>query len=601
MPTGYTLVTSSTVGTLLEAVYSKTASSSDTSVLIGAPSNSQVTTAVYRGVSTSTPIDAVNSATTSSPSTSLTVPGITTTAASDKLVFAVAGSSLLGPTNTEYTLSGNLDSDQAYYNGFVNIVGSQTGTSSGATGSRTVTMSYSQNIAGILLALKPASTTAVPTTYGYDADGNRLSTNYPNGISQNMTYNGAGQLTGVNAVNNSTATTLFNYQASWAQGTHDRSQRQTITETVSGRSTAYTYDSSNRLTEAQDTAGGTNDYRYSYDNDGNLTKQIRNGSVLSAGFNSADQLCWTLTSTSTNSCSSPPTGSTTYGYDSSGNITSSSGGFAASNNSLNQTSSITPAGGSATAMVYSDGDQNIRTRIGSTNVVNADDKVLRTGPAGSTLNFATEPGGALVSETTTTATYYYLFDALGNVVGLVDGSGTRQATYSYDPYGNTTSSGSAAAGNPFRYEAGYQDPTGLYHYGARYYDPGMGRWTQSDPTGQDPGYVYAGDDPINSSDPSGTTNNANGRACSWWGCDFRMSNSRARQLVDLLNAGGGATGACGVIAAATGAGAPLALICGVVSGVLFFYAGYISYLVDHWGRGIYFRVYWWGDWYVWHQ
>ena len=82
MPTGYTLVTSSTVGTLLEAVYSKTASSSDTSVLIGAPSNSQVTTAVYRGVSTSTPIDAVNSATTSSPSTSLTVPGITTTAAS---------------------------------------------------------------------------------------------------------------------------------------------------------------------------------------------------------------------------------------------------------------------------------------------------------------------------------------------------------------------------------------------------------------------------------------------------------------------------------------------------------------------------------------
>ena len=152
-------------------------------------------------------------------------------------MFAVAGSSLLGPTNTEYTLSGNLDSDQAYYTGFVTPSwAARPGTSSGATGSRTVTMSYSQNIAG-----RPAGAqagrrpTAVPTTYGYDADGNRLSTNYPDGVSQNMTYNGAGQLiSGSTRSTTPPATTLFNYQASWAQGTHDRSQRQTITETVSG-------------------------------------------------------------------------------------------------------------------------------------------------------------------------------------------------------------------------------------------------------------------------------------------------------------------------------------------------------------------------------
>ena len=52
--------------------------------------------------------------------------------------------------------------------------------------------------------------------------------------------------------------------------------------------------------------------------------------------------------------------------------------------------------------------------------------------------------------------------------------------------------------------------TGLYHQGLRYYDPSLGRWTQKNPLNlfQDPRqvnrYVYAGADPINLVDPSGT-------------------------------------------------------------------------------------------------
>ena len=45
------------------------------------------------------------------------------------------------------------------------------------------------------------------------------------------------------------------------------------------------------------------------------------------------------------------------------------------------------------------------------------------------------------------------------------------------------------------------DSTGLYHFGARYYDPGIGRFTQRDPFGG--GYVYGSDDPVNRLDPSG--------------------------------------------------------------------------------------------------
>jgi len=46
----------------------------------------------------------------------------------------------------------------------------------------------------------------------------------------------------------------------------------------------------------------------------------------------------------------------------------------------------------------------------------------------------------------------------------------------------------------------------LYHTGARYYDPRLGRFLQPDPIGQAGGvnlYAYVGNDPLNLTDPSG--------------------------------------------------------------------------------------------------
>ncbi|MCA1822399.1 MAG: RHS repeat-associated core domain-containing protein [Pseudonocardia sp.] len=90
-------------------------------------------------------------------------------------------------------------------------------------------------------------------------------------------------------------------------------------------------------------------------------------------------------------------------------------------------------------------------------------------------------------------------------MGLTDPSGTLVDTYSYDPYGtNTYSTGTVP--NPYRYAGGFQDPqTGLYHFGARYYDSTTGRWTQRDPSGRDANaYAYVGGDPVNRVDPNGT-------------------------------------------------------------------------------------------------
>jgi RHS repeat-associated protein len=107
--------------------------------------------------------------------------------------------------------------------------------------------------------------------------------------------------------------------------------------------------------------------------------------------------------------------------------------------------------------------------------------------------------------------YYAYYNGAGSVAGMFSTSGSNVASYSYDPYGNTTATGSEASANPFRFEGGYFDSsTGYYKFGTRYYSPGNTSWTQEDSiagTIQNPStvnrYPYVGDDPINESDPSG--------------------------------------------------------------------------------------------------
>jgi RHS repeat-associated protein len=111
----------------------------------------------------------------------------------------------------------------------------------------------------------------------------------------------------------------------------------------------------------------------------------------------------------------------------------------------------------------------------------------------------------------------FLFDGLGSVCAVTDGTTSNVVdTFKYDPYGNSTAS-TGSTYEPIRYAGGYldthQDGNGppLYKFGQRYYDPGIGRWTQRDPL-DNPldlhgwnGYIYAGDDPINLTDPTGIT------------------------------------------------------------------------------------------------
>jgi RHS repeat-associated protein len=99
--------------------------------------------------------------------------------------------------------------------------------------------------------------------------------------------------------------------------------------------------------------------------------------------------------------------------------------------------------------------------------------------------------------TTGGRTYFYLTDAIGSVVALADADGNKVNSYAYSPRGvRLVAQSYEPVAQPYRFACGYQDPTGLYHFQARYYDANIGRFTQPDPSGQEKNpYLYAEGDP----------------------------------------------------------------------------------------------------------
>jgi RHS repeat-associated protein len=109
-----------------------------------------------------------------------------------------------------------------------------------------------------------------------------------------------------------------------------------------------------------------------------------------------------------------------------------------------------------------------------------------------------------------TTTRYYLTDALGSVLALVDSSGSVLNTYEYDVFGAVRSSTGSTA-NAFTFTGEQTDAsTGLEYLRARYYDADTGRFLSLDPLGD--GYDYAYDNPVMFTDPSGLSP-VTGEAC----------------------------------------------------------------------------------------
>ncbi|MEI6150593.1 MAG: RHS repeat-associated core domain-containing protein, partial [bacterium] len=90
--------------------------------------------------------------------------------------------------------------------------------------------------------------------------------------------------------------------------------------------------------------------------------------------------------------------------------------------------------------------------------------------------------GGLLARVEGGTNYCYTFDGNGNVADVVADGGATVAHYEYDPFGRTVAqSGAYADANPWRFSTKQLDEWGLYYYGLRFYNPGLGRWGSRDP------------------------------------------------------------------------------------------------------------------------
>jgi RHS repeat-associated protein len=168
--------------------------------------------------------------------------------------------------------------------------------------------------------------------------------------------------------------------------------------------------------------------------------------------------------------------------------------------------------GGTTQFLY-DGWNLIREQLGTGQVINSYAWGL---DLSGTLQGAGGIGG-LAAMITGGSSYYYLYDANGNVSQVInpaDGYTAFRAKYEYDPYGKMiSSSGVMAAENKFRFSTKYADEdTGLYYYGFRYYSPDLGRWLSRDPLGENGGvnnYNYVYNSPVDRTDYLGLWNDGN--------------------------------------------------------------------------------------------
>jgi RHS repeat-associated protein len=124
-------------------------------------------------------------------------------------------------------------------------------------------------------------------------------------------------------------------------------------------------------------------------------------------------------------------------------------------------------------------------------------------------------GGLLMAQDSS-GSYLPMFDAMGNVHGLIAATsvtlggtvypaGSIVAAYEYDASGQTLrESGPYAASNPIGYSTKYTDlETGLIYFGRRYYSPTLGRFINRDPIEEAGGsnlYAFCGNNGVNNLD-----------------------------------------------------------------------------------------------------
>jgi RHS repeat-associated protein len=318
--------------------------------------------------------------------------------------------------------------------------------------------------------------------YSYDAADRLTSVAMPNGITSTYEYDGMSRLTRLKHENSSS--TLYDDQFCYNSAN--------LISQIAGLSATknYTYDNINRLTGMTD---GTNTESYSYDGVGNRTASHLSSSYTTGSFNR-------LTATDTAS----------YSYNSNGSMTGKTVGTTSWTYGWDRENRMVSAGNGTNSVAYlydALGRRVKRTQGSDVQKYTHDGADVVLDDINSTLTkYQNGPGidNKLKAKTGSTS-QYYLQDHLGSSVGLANASGSITDSSSYDSFGNPTNTSF-----PSRYRftgREFDTTTGIQYSRARFYDPGIGRFTSEDPIGFRGGdvnlYGYVRNEPFRHKDPHG--------------------------------------------------------------------------------------------------
>jgi len=357
--------------------------------------------------------------------------------------------------------------------------------------------------------------------FGYDGASQLSTLSRPNGVNDALSYDAAGNLTARVAVDGPTTLARATY-------TYTPTNLRSSETTLSGTSN-YTYDLTSQLTGATHPAAGPAAESYTYDPAGNRTSSASEA-LGQFNYDSANRLM--------------SDAHYTYTYNNEGDLTSrtSKAGSAKTTyvwNALHQLTAIHFADGTTTTYRYD--------ALGRRIEINANGQITRDVYDGS--NIALEYNASNVLQASYTNglgtdsvlemvrgghPYYYVQDGQNSTTALTNSTGTVVDSYTYDAFGNQTSTGTVA--NPFTYTGREYDPkSGLYYYRSRYYDPSTGRFLSEDSVLSTNSYPYANSDPTNLNDPTGAEAEVESAILSVYNDD--LTRARALQKLTACIAG----------------------------------------------------------------
>ncbi len=348
-----------------------------------------------------------------------------------------------------------------------------------------------------------------------------------------------------------------------------------VTDNVNTATQTFKYDELNRLVEAIGQGYGTK--QYVYDTIGNITQKDGVGYYYGEG-NAGPHAVSSLTS------------GTTFSYDVNGNMTAKVEGGVTTQYSYDVENRLTRVdrGGKNIALYEYDGDGGRTKTIVNGEITNYIGSLYEETSTRKTKYIFL--GDTRVAAVTNSQALYYHADHLGGTNVLTDGSGVKKELMEYDPYGQFSRHekyGSSEEVARFYFTGKkLDDESGLFFYGARYYDPKLGRFITADTVVQAPNnpqtlnrYSYVLNNPLNRIDPTGHW--------SWKSFWNSFAGAVVGAVVTVATGGLGAPAAFALGGAAGGAvagglngGLQGALMGGLMGGVL---GGGVGLGISTWG------------------